>query len=121
MNQLKNPAPNTRLDAREPGGLPRGRRRDERRRRQRVQLDELGRVGLAAEHVEHALRDREAAADVDRRGGDGRARERVRGARRHEAAAREDEAAHSGEAGDRVGDRHQRRVERGRDAPDGLR
>ena len=71
----------------------------------------------ALEHVEHSLRDEEAAADVDggdECGGDG---ERLRRVRREVAAAHQQETAHGRDARDGVRYGHQRRVQSRGDAP----
>ena len=67
-------------------------------------------VGWALEHVKHALRNGEATADVDRRDEGGAQCECLRGRLRRQATAHEAQRAGSGDARDRVRDRHQRRM-----------
>src|SRR5579862_3821950 len=69
----------------------------------------------ALEHLEHALRDEEAAEDIHRRerhGDDAYPSAPVEGDR-----TRSEHRTDEDDAGDRVGDGHERRVESGRDAP----
>src|SRR5499427_2729283 len=67
------------------------------------------------EHAQHSLRDEEPARDVDRREQDGDAAQRQRP---RSAAVQRQHAADDDDAADRVGDAHQRRVQRRRDVPD---
>ena len=85
-----------------------------------VEVVVLWRVGVPLEHVQHALRDREPAPDVDRRREHGRAGQRLRGRARQQAAAGQHDATDRGQARDGVCDRHEGRVQGGRDAPHGL-
>eukprot|EP00955_Chlamydomonas_euryale_P068713 360203-Chlamydomonas_euryale.AAC.1 len=77
-------------------------------------------AALASPAEKSDLRDREASANVDGRGRHGGRRERLRGRVRNEAAARQQHAPDGGEPADRVGDRHERAVQRGRYAPHRL-
>jgi len=70
------------------------------------------------EHPQHALGDEEAARDVDRREQNGDGAENHR--RRARGAGELEESAHEDDAADRIGDAHERRVERGRDVPNDL-
>eukprot|EP00053_Salpingoeca_punica_P012955 m.116409 g.116409 ORF g.116409 m.116409 type:complete len:1093 (-) comp16076_c1_seq1:125-3403(-) len=80
----------------------------------------LLRVSCAAEHVEHALGDEEAADNVDGRGRDGEVGQQ-RGRRvGKQAAAEQRHAANRGRAGNSVGHRHERRVQRRGHAPDDV-
>ena len=86
-----------------------------------VQVVELGRIGRSLEHVQHSLGDYEPASDVDRgdeRSGRGKP---LRGCQRQNAAAHQQKTARSGDARYGVGDGHERRVESGRDVPDGVK
>ena len=77
----------------------------------------FGPAGL--EHLEHAVGDEESAHDVAG-GGDDRDRAEDR-RQRALCRARQDDGADHRDGVERVGQRHQRRVQQGRDPPDHLK
>src|ERR1041385_69397 len=74
----------------------------------------------APEHLQHALRDEEAAGDVDHRHEDRHAAERGGRDVRGGAVGRVQQSADEDDAADGVRDAHERRVQRRRHVPDHL-
>mmetsp|Transcript_14571 Transcript_14571/g.37081 ORF Transcript_14571/g.37081 Transcript_14571/m.37081 type:complete len:565 (-) Transcript_14571:1374-3068(-) len=80
-----------------------------------------GRVARAAEHLQHAASHDEASSNIHHGNEDGDGSKHLRHRLRIVATPGQHQASHNGEAADRIGHRHQRRVQSSCNAGDHLR